>query len=150
MDSGCRGFNHRGQKTIQQRSFRHPDVGESLVSDSERDRCLRSAVQNGNLFLLPPKYLERLRVATDSVVRCLCCFLWVLCLPRVFSSTKLRHSMNSSKWNTPWTNFNYPLRIKRKWCEQMLRGRSLYSSQKYTKNLLLQSVKLWSPPLGKV
>jgi len=56
----------------------------SLVSDSERDRWLRSAVQNGNLFLLPPKYLERLRAAPDSVVSCLYFVFRVLCLPGVY------------------------------------------------------------------
>jgi len=68
MDSGCRWFDRRRQKTVQKGSFRHPDVSESLVSDSERDRWLRKAVQTGNLFLLPPKYLERFRTAADSVV----------------------------------------------------------------------------------
>ena len=47
------------------------------------DRWLRSVAQNGTLFLLPPKYLERLRTATDSVVGCLHFFLRVPCLPSV-------------------------------------------------------------------
>ena len=53
-----------------------------MVSNSELHRWLRSAVQNGNLFLLPPKYLERLRAATDSVVSCLHFYLRV---PRLMS-----------------------------------------------------------------
>ena len=60
---------------------------------------LRSAVQSGNLFFLPPKHLERLRVATDSVVRCLYFFLRVPTY-QGFSSTMSRHSMKTSKLNT--------------------------------------------------